>query len=362
MKVLFQIRPGYEKGAAGDSVQMLKTMQYLAQRGVSVSVSTSAGENLKGYDIIHIFNVTRINEAYGFFKNAALQGKKIVVSPIFVDMGRYLGTVGAARQAAWRSANVLRREVLTGASMLLPNSQLEAQWIQKILYVDTPFRVVHNGVDSYMAEGDENKFISQYGLKDFLLCVGRLSPIKNQLGLIRAVRDLHVPLILIGPVNDYKYAKRCAEEGMGLVKYIPCMPHRELANAYRAAALHIQPSFFETVGLTGLEAAAAGTRVIASNRGAAREYFGDMVSYVDPYEGGSIRRNVEETLNRPASDELKRYVIDNFTWGNAAEKTLAAYRAVLEAPPDGVDTSGVIYSSEYKLGGDEDNFPGTHRN
>jgi glycosyltransferase involved in cell wall biosynthesis len=232
MKVLFQIRPGYEKGAAGDSVQMLKTMQYLAHRGVSVSVSTSAGENLKGYDIIHIFNVTRINEAYGFFKNAALQGKKIVVSPIFVDMGRYLGTVGAARQAAWRSANVLRREVLTGASMLLPNSQLEAQWIQKILYVDTPFRVVHNGVDSYMAEGDENKFISQYGLKDFLLCVGRLSPIKNQLGLIRAVRDLHVPLILIGPVNDYKYAKRASVKGKSKQQLISKSHHYISSDGY----------------------------------------------------------------------------------------------------------------------------------
>jgi len=349
VKVLFQIRQGYEKGAAGDSMQMLKTMQHLAQMGVGVSISASAGEDLKKYDIVHIFNVTRINESYAFYKNAAAQKKKIVVSPIFVDMGRYLGSIGAVRLAAWRSANLLGREVLAGASMLLPNSQLEAEWIQKILCVDTPCQVIHNGVDGYMAEGDGQKFTARYGLKDFLLCVGRLSPIKNQLGLIRAVRDLHLPLVLIGPVNDFKYAKRCAEEGMGLVKYLPGMSHRELANAYKASALHIQPSFFETAGLSGLEAAAAGTRVVASNRGAAREYFGDLVSYVDPYDEESIRRTVEETLKRPFPDELKRHVLDSFTWADAAEKTLKAYRAVLEGPSDAPGRSEILFTSEYNL-------------
>lgn len=354
MKVLFQIRPGFQKSAAGDSIQMLNTMKHLIKLGVEVSVSSQINISLKDFDIVHIFNCTRVTEAYGFFKNAQNQRKKIVLSPIFIDMHIYYRN-SPVKLAAWRSENIMRREIMQGSNMLLPNSQMELDWIKNILFVDTPSKIVYLGVDNLFLQGDSDWFVKKYGLKDFILCVGRLSPIKNQLSLIRAVKDLSIPLVLIGPVNNKEYAMQCAQEPGGYIKYIPSLTHKELSSAYKAAGVHVQPSWFETVGLTSLEAAASGIPVVITNQGAAIEYFGDKAIYVDPGDLNSIREGVLAALNKKVENSsishdngLQRHIAENFTWEKAAQTTLESYEQVL-SDNSGPRNKGNFYSRSYTL-------------
>ena len=357
MKVLFQIRPGYRDSPSGDSVQMFMTKVYLEKMGVKVNISSRADINLKEFDLIHIFNTTRLSEAYGFYKNAFNQKKKIIISPIFIDMHQYYGN-SPALLAAWRAENLLRREMLQGCNMLLPNSYKELEWIQSILMVNTKAKIVYHGIDQVFFNTDSKWFIDKYEIRDFILCVGRLSPIKNQLSLIRAVKDLNIPLVLIGPVNNREYAMKCAEEANGLVKYIPPLNQKELASAYCAASVHVQPSWFETVGLSSLEAAAAGTPVVVTVRGAAKEYFEDKAEYIEPDNLESIRmgiqtavkglgKNKQEAESKKSFD-LKNYVRERFTWENAAKDTLEAYEQVL-ADDSGIKPKETFYSQTYKV-------------
>jgi glycosyltransferase involved in cell wall biosynthesis len=357
MKVLFQIRPGYREGAAGDSVQMLKTMIHLKELGVDVSVTSQQNIRLSDFDLIHIFNCTRVPEAYGFYKNAANQRKKIVVSPIFIDMHLYYRD-SPAKLAAWRAENILRREMLQGSNMLLPNSVKEQEWIQNILLVDTPAKVIYLGADQVFFHGNAEWFVQKYGLKDFILCVGRLSPIKNQLSLIRAANGLDIPIVLVGPVNNKEYAMKCAEEPGGIIKYIPFLNQEELASVYQAARVHVQPSWFETVGLASLEAGASGTPVVLTNRGAGSEYFGSFVKYVDPGDINSIRGGILAALsdaadkNRSEAEgtetDLQRHIMDHFTWEKAARATLEAYEQVL-SDNSGPRDQGIFYSQSYPI-------------
>ena len=146
MKVLFQIRPGYKEGPSGDSVQMFMTKVYLEKLGVKVSISSRADIDLKNFDIIHIFNTMLLSEAYSFYKNAVNQKKRIIVSPIFIDMHLYYRK-SPARLAAWRAENLIRREIFQGSNMLLPNSQRELEWIKNILMVNTKAKVIYHGVE-----------------------------------------------------------------------------------------------------------------------------------------------------------------------------------------------------------------------
>jgi len=333
MKVLFQIRSGYREGTAGDSIQMLMTKKYLEMLGVNVKVSSKQNLNLKDFDIIHIFNTTRVAEAYGFYKNAVHQKKKIVVTPIFIDMHMYYKDK-PDRLAAWRAENLLRREIFQGCHMLLPNSYMELEWINSILMVDTRAKVIYHGVEPIFFEADKEWFINKYKISEFILCVGRLSPIKNQLLMIRAVKDWKIPIVLIGPVNDRVYAIKCLKEAKDYVKYIPPMNQRELASAYNAACVHVQPSWFETVGLSSLEAAAAGTSVAVTNHGAAKEYFKNMVEYVEPDNLDSIRAGILAAMRHRQSagdrfEKIRSYVREHFTWAKAASETLHAYEQVL---------------------------------
>lgn len=351
MNVLLQIHSDYNKSISGDSVQFQKIVEYLKMLGVKVHVSTSADEDLSSFDLVHLFNITRVDKAYRFYRNAVNQKKPIVITPIFIDMNVYYKNISPPMYASWRSGNLLRREILQGANLLLPNSHMEAKWIKEILLVDTEYKVIYLGVDSYMAEGDETLFVNQYGIENFILCVGRISPLKNQLSLIKAIADMGIKTVLIGPVNDLEYAKECAKHSKGLVKYIPQLNHKEMSSAYKASNLHIQPSFFETVGLTSLEAAASGTPVIVTEKGGAREYFGSMASYVDPYSEETIKKAVMEryNVNCEKDNKLKEFILENYTWEKAAKETLEAYKKALEKPYKAPDRIMSYFSREYKI-------------
>lgn len=348
MKVLMMIRPDAWKAPAGDTVQMLKLYAKLRQREVPVQRADSEHVDMRPYDLIHLFSINRAADSYRFYKRAAALGKKILVTPNFVDMSR-VPEASPASLGAWRAANLMRREVLAGACRILPNSKLEAAWIREALFVDTPMQVVYNGVDAEMAQGDGERFRQEHGLQDFILCVGRIAPLKNQLGLIRSAEGLPMPVVLIGPVGSLSYAQRCAQAGAGRIRILKPMASLQLRNAYQAAAVHVLPSLFETAGLATLEAAAAGTRVVSTARGAAQEYFGSEIPYVDPADTASIKKGLLQALKAPKGDTLKRLVLSRYTWDAAAASVLSAYQQVLEAPATPRVYSGPILSRAYKL-------------
>ncbi len=99
--------------------------------------------------------------------------------------------------------------------------------------------------------------------------------------------------------------------------------------------MHAHPSWLESPGLSSLEAAATGARIVVGDRGTEREYFGSDVDYADPADPASIRAAVLRALERgprDRGDALERR-LGARTWQRCAEATLEAYaRAVAAAP------------------------------
>jgi glycosyltransferase involved in cell wall biosynthesis len=99
-----------------------------------------------------------------------------------------------------------------------------------------------------------------------------------------------------------------------------------LAAAYAAARVVVLASWFETPGLAALEGALAGAQVVVTERGCAREYFGDAAHYVQPTDLAAIRSAVRQAFVQPRSAELSESVRRAFLWDSVARQTLAAYR------------------------------------
>jgi hypothetical protein len=113
------------------------------------------------------------------------------------------------------------------------------------------------------------------------------------------------------------------------VTFIESLPQEELASAYAAAKVHALPGWFETPGLSTLEAAAAGCNVVSTDRGLAREYLGEMAWYCDPRSLESIRAAVVAAYEGPRSQALREHVRERYGWKTAAERTLEGYRLAL---------------------------------
>jgi glycosyltransferase involved in cell wall biosynthesis len=109
--------------------------------------------------------------------------------------------------------------------------------------------------------------------------------------------------------------------------------HEELAAWYARARVFAFPSLDEGFGMPVLEAMAAGTPVVTSNRSALPEVAGDAAILVDPENtealGQALRGITEkESLWRDLAwrGAARAHL---FTWEQAVERTWNVYREIL---------------------------------
>jgi glycosyltransferase involved in cell wall biosynthesis len=90
--------------------------------------------------------------------------------------------------------------------------------------------------------------------------------------------------------------------------------------------VHVLPSWFETCGLSSLEAASMGCNIVITRKGYAAEYFQDNAFYCDPASPSSIRAAIEQAAIAPLRKEFQQKIFSHFTWQNAAAATYQAYK------------------------------------
>lgn len=333
MNILMQIRDDYQKHIAGDSIQLLMTKKYLEALGVNIEVSSKYSDSLSQYDIIHIFNTTRIKESYRFSLNALKQKRPYVLSTIYWNMKDYLERDGyhiSSNFEWWKQSNTMRKEILLKAAALLPNSVSEKNLIKKDFDVENKFFIIPNCSDKMFFKADSQEFVSQHHINDFILCVGRIACRKNQLSLIKALHNTKYKLVFIGSNHNIEYYQACRKAANQNTFFLNEMKYHNLPSAYAAAKVHVMPSWFETPGLSSLEAGLAGCNLVTTDIGCQREYFKSFAAYVDPWNENSIRDGVERMYHTPKNDSLRQHIYENYIWETAAQKTLEAYNKVLE--------------------------------
>jgi glycosyltransferase involved in cell wall biosynthesis len=236
----------------------------------------------------------------------------------------------------WR----LQRQLLRAAVRVLPNSHSETRLLRQMFAFGGRFEaksdVIPNGIDpAHYARPPQRSqaFLAQYGVQEFVLQVGTLNPVKNQLGLIEALWDLPVPIVIIGQnqaaAGDYGSRLRVRAAARGNVTFVDRLPYEELPGIFALASVHALPSWRETPGLVSLEAAAAGCRVVTTAIGSTRDYFEDLAWYCWPDDLASIRSAVEAALQAQPTHTLRERIMARYTWMRAGEATLAAYERAL---------------------------------
>src|SRR3989338_2829378 len=318
MKILMQNRINVFSAPGGDTIQMLKTKEYLERIGCEVSIACDLNPDLKGIDLVHLFNITRINETYMQFKNAKKQNKPVVVSSIYQNFEELDSkTSSVVRGFLWRWLNKENREKIKTLGRTIKNiGQAKSAALQMIKGFENEQREVLSGVSLI--------------LHNYVLCVGNFIERKNQIALIEAMQGLNILLILIGsPVNTHKnYFNKinsAVKNSAGQIKIMKNVPQPELIPIYSGAKVVVLPSWIETTGLSCLEGAIAGCNIVITDRGYAKEYFKDMAYYCDPADIRSIKDAILKAFNAPVNPDLKNHVLSNFTWEKTAELTYNAY-------------------------------------
>jgi glycosyltransferase involved in cell wall biosynthesis len=218
---------------------------------------------------------------------------------------------------------------LESADVLLPNARGEAAAIARELGVTTPAVVVPNAVDPSIFVASPVEFAERRGV----ICVGRIEPHKNQLGLIRALNGTALPLTIVGPPHPHHhdYLARCRREAGDAVTFIEETDEAGLPELLQRHRVHALPSLFETTGLASLEAALCGCSIVSTDRGWASEYLEDDAGYCSPWSQGSIREQIEHRYDRPPSNGFAERLGRSFNWTVTAERTLDAYELAMSS-------------------------------
>lgn len=375
MRVLLQTRSAVSvaKSGGGDVTQAYETARRLNALGIDARVSAELQPDLEDVDLVHLFNLVRPQDAMVQARHAWRHGRPVALSTVYCDMWEFdrsartgIGGMIARRagrnsielaKAAgrairsrefhgglapllWPGYEQLQRELLAGCDVLLPNSQSEMERIERDLGVTVPcerYVTVPNGVDPdyYSPERLAGQAPPSHlvGYEGCVLCVGRIEGRKNQLNLIRALKDSPYRVVLAGAPaanqNSYVETVRDAVARNPNVVWLGSVTDEEKRWLYQLARVHVLPSWMETTGLASLEAAALDCALVVTPNGDTRDYFDGHAHFCRPEDLASIRGAVDGAHLAGADAELQQRIRGDYTWDAAARATARGYEMAL---------------------------------
>lgn len=327
----------------GGETQLVQTGRQLDEAGLPVRLFNAWTDRLEEARLLHLFGMSR--EGLELARVARARGVPVVLSPIsWVEPRAIAAEAPNAIQGVWRLAKwglkfaaprwpTWRRSLLDSADAVLPNSRAEAGQLVRLFGADPGrIHVVPNGVSPRFAAADPTRFRSQVGTADCVLYTGRIEPRKNVHALVAAAKAVGFPLVVIGntPPGQEAYRRACAQAGGNGVTWLPAVAHDDptLASAYAAARVFALPSWFETPGLSALEAAVAGCALVITPNGCTREYFGERVAYARPDRPREIRQALRRAWDDGPEPGLASHVRSHFLWSTVAQRTAEVYDRV----------------------------------
>lgn len=193
-------------------------------------------------------------------------------------------TLAAVKRAAGfddepEAREAVERDVVRCSDLILASTTVERDQLVALYGADpTRVEVMAPGVDHALFHARRRAADrSALGLDGHrvVLFAGRIQPLKGADLAIEAIvarGDDNVVLLLVGGPSgrdgraELERLQRLASaRGVAdQVRFLPAVPHAQLARYYRAADVCIVPSRTESFGLVALEAAACGTPVVAA--------------------------------------------------------------------------------------------------
>lgn len=181
-------------------------------------------------------------------------------------------------------------------------------------------------VDTVIPVGIAKRFLQQdTATQNSLLYVSRINKHKNQKELAEVSHKYGFDLRLVGPIDNDDYVEsipRFSEYYLGKVS------EKKLLQEYADAAVYVLPSKHEGFGLTALEAMAAGTPVVVSDKCGIQDII-EKGSNGYVYEQGNKQKLAEYIHkcidNRSKLSEGARTTAERLTWDKTAERYRSVY-------------------------------------
>jgi glycosyltransferase involved in cell wall biosynthesis len=230
------------------------------------------------------------------------------------------------------------RRVITVSNKLKKIAKANIGFIEKII-------VIGNGVSVNNLTQDTNKIKTKnYLNQKTILSVSNLITLKGIdfnlkafALLIEKYSNVKYQIIGDGPEKN-RLRKLAADLGINnRVEFLGRLAHKEVLKYMAKADIFSLPSWNEGFGVVYIEAMVQGKPVIGC-RGEGIEDFvehGKTGMLVKPKDVDSLVQTIDYLLSNPdkagaIGERARKLVLENYTWGKNAEKTMKVYREVIK--------------------------------
>ncbi len=295
---------------------------------------------------LHTYDIVHDNQSlsYGIWAmNKLVPTIATIHHPITVDKKIAIRSVSSPlkkmKEWRWYSFIGMQKRVSRTLTRIITVSKSARKDISRDFRIPAnKFRIVPNGINTKLfypidqIEREKNRVIVTNSAD---------TPLKGLFFLFQAVAELEkiqdVNITVVGePKKDGEIVRLIQKLGIGhRINFTGRIDHREFVQQYARATVAVVPSVYEGFGLPVGEAMACGVPVISTTGGALPEVVGDAGVLVQPANSAALAGAIRELLNNPLrAKELGmagyRRVQKHFSWEKAAQKTVAAYREVID--------------------------------
>jgi len=352
----------------GDTVQILNYIKELEKKGIEAVLSTDLSIDITDFDIIHLVNIDRPLETYHFFQKAKRLRKKIVLSPIhhsysqiaiyentertgFLKLLNYIAKDYWGREKIknifrglynrdlfrlafnqlFRDLYKMQKEIIEksdGIALIAKGEKnlIESEFDTSIM----TYEVIPNGVKFNSKNTSEN--ISSIKNVYDVLVVGRIEARKNQLNIIKALKDTDLKVGFVGSENKYhKNYVEIFKKELTLcenMEYLGEVPHEEMGRLYKSSKIHLSASWFEVSPLVDLEALYYGCKIVTSKNSFSEEYLQSRALYTSPGNQIEIRETILKALNDNSNVSHRDFINQNFNWESSINKLIDLYNNI----------------------------------
>lgn len=294
-------------------------------------------DKMSDYNILHCFALTgEINSQVRFAKS---NGLKVILSSIVPLSKPYWVRFNSALGRLLHISNLfyLNKQTLDLTDCIITETEKEKAFICKA-YGISPDKIVSipNGVATDVQGGDPKIVRDKFGFKeDCIVHVSRIDRNKNQLSVIRAMKDTNIPIVFIGGPDptDMAYFEQCKQEATNNMYFAGWVYHDDplLASTLAAAKVSVLPSYKETFGNSIYEGLLAGCNVVATNAIPVAEWGleNDVIS-CNPGSVEDIRACIMKAYEKDRDIKVVEKVDREFSFEAIAKKHIDIYKSVLQ--------------------------------
>ncbi|MCS7249958.1 MAG: glycosyltransferase family 4 protein [candidate division WOR-3 bacterium] len=344
MKILFITFPGFHLFEGGIKTQVISLKEELRKLGLEVKIFCEnflGKEDFKNYDIIHFFGSGI--KTYHLFQIIVNFNKKIILTPVFYSQHSLIVNKIAIglfkffyKYFGFYNEHLILKEMVKRVNLIICNTFAEKKLIKGMFNLEEEkLEVLPNGVSIDFYFASPQLCYEKLGLKDFILYVGHIGyERKNLLRCLEVLKKIDVPTLLVGKIIKNKYSDKCLSlikktKNIHLIDELP-NGSELLKSIYAACDVFLLPSYYETPGLSALEAGLAGAKILITKYGGTKEYFKDYAFYLNPYSKKDIEKKLFLVLRKKKDTLLREHIKNNYTWDKIAEKLIKIYEKFLK--------------------------------